>query len=208
MASKRIPDLTSYTPASTDLLVVYDAGTDTTKSSTISSLIPNINNLQFKVLAANATGTDVSTAQAWFPSAGAVTVESGTTYKFEGYLRTSRSAGTTSHTTSLLFGGTATLTNIAWRADVNTGDVVTNAAQNQVSAEVATATVVKAASTSATEQISIKIEGIVRVNAGGTFIPQFQYSSAAGGAPSILTNSYFMLYPLGSGSVTTQGTWS
>lgn len=209
MPSKRIPDLTNYTtPVSTDSVIVYDLANDVTKKATIASLIPNINNLQFKVLASNATGTDVSTAQPWFPTAGAVTVESGTTYKFEGYLRTSRSAGTTSHTTSLLFGGTATLTNIAYRADVNTGDVVTNLAQNQTSIEVATATVVKAASTSATEQISIKIEGVVRVNTGGTFIPQFQYSSAAGGAPSILTNSYFMLYPLGSGSVTTQGTWS
>ena len=162
----------------------------------------------FKALAANGTGTDVATAQPWFPTSGGVTLASDTTYFFDGHLRTSRAAGTTSHTTSLLFGGTAVLSSIAYKAHVNTGDVVTNLSENQTAIEVATATVVKAASTSATEQIDIHVVGMVRVTTTGTFIPQFQYSSAPGGVPTILTNSFFRLWPEGSAAVATRGTWA
>jgi len=161
-----------------------------------------------KVLAANETGSDVNTAQDWFPSNGDVSVAANTTYLLEGELRLSRSAGTTSHTTGILFGGTATLTGIKYKALCNTGDTVANIAENGISGEVATVIVLKAASTSATEQISIRVTGVVRINAAGTFIPQFQYSAAPGGAPSVLANSYFKLVPLGSGSFTAQGTWA
>lgn len=162
----------------------------------------------FKALSANDTGVDSASAQPWFPTDGEVEVAENTLYEFEGYLRTSRGAGTTSHTTSILFAGTATLTSIAGRAHCNTGDTVANITENGVSFEVATATVVKAASTSATEQTAIRVRGVVRINAAGSFIPQFQYSSAPGGAPTVLANSWFMLRPLGSGSATEQGTWS
>jgi hypothetical protein len=70
------------------------------------------------------------------------------------------------------------------------------------------AVVVKAASTSATEVIAILVTGIVRINAGGTFIPQFQYSVAPGGAPTVKANSYFHMFPIGDNTVTTRGTWS
>lgn len=209
MSNSRVPGLTSFTPASTDSVLVYDAATDITKRSTIANLISKgINNILFKILSANDTGTNVNTAQPWFPTAGAVTVEANKTYMFEGLLRLSRSAGTSSHTTSLLFGGTATLTGIAYRAVANTGDVVTSGAVNGNSIEVATATVVKSASTSATEQIGIYVSGVVRVTSAGTFIPQFQYSSAPGGAPSVLANSFFTLIPVGTGAVTESGTWA
>lgn len=207
--SKRIPDLTLHTPIAADSLVIYDSVADTTNRTLVSNLISTgISGLIMRALSANATGTDVSTAQPWFPTTGGATLQSSTTYFLEGTLRTSRAAGAVSHTTSLLFGGTATLTSIEWQSVVNTGDVVTNLAANQTTSEVATATVVKAASTSTTEQISIQVKGIVRINAGGTFIPQFQYSAAPGGAPSILSNSYFKLYPVGTGGVTSIGTWS
>ena len=200
-------DNAGFVPDLTDGILVWDSSASSTKAATLADTLSLSNNL-FKILSSNATGTDVATAQPWFPTAGGVALTSSTTYLFQGILRTSRSAGTTSHTTSLLFGGTATLTSILYRAIVNTGDVVTNIAANTTAIEVATATVVKAASTSATEQIGIYIKGVVRVNAGGTFIPQFQYSAAPGGAPSILTNSYFYLSPIGTSSVTSSGTWS
>lgn len=214
MSDKRIPQLTAanpgFIPDSADSLLVYDTSSDTTTAALISDAIPKgINNILFKTLQSNDTGgADSSSAQPWFPTAGAVSVAANKTYIFEGYLRLSRSVGTSSHTTSLLFGGTATLTSIAYRAIVNTSDVVTNAAANQTAVEVATATAVKAASTSATEQIAVWIRGIVRVNAAGTLIPQFKYSSAPGGAPTVLANSVFTLYPIGTGSVTSSGTWA
>ena len=163
----------------------------------------------FKALQASAAGADSATAQPWFPTAGAVTLEANTTYFFGGYLRTSRAAGTVSHTTSLIFSaGTLTFFALTYKAQCNTGDVVTNAAENQTASEVATATVVKAASTSATEQIAILVTGVLRVNAAGTFIPGFQYSAAPGGAPTIMAETYFRLIKEGHGSVMTRGTWA
>jgi hypothetical protein len=162
----------------------------------------------FKVLAADDTGgQNVNTAQPWFPTAGAVTVAVGT-YQMSGLLNLVRAAGTTSHTTSQLFGGTATVSSIAYKASVQTGDADANIAENSTFARVATATVVKAASTSATESAKIELDGIVRFSAAGTFIPQFQYSAAPGGAPTVKANSYFRLDYLGDSAATAQGAWS
>jgi hypothetical protein len=163
----------------------------------------------FKVLGANDTGgQNVNTAQPWFPTNGAVAVSASKAYRFWGHLRTSRSAGTNAHTTAILFGGTATLTGIGGRAWGKNGDVATLTAEASVPFEVATATVVKASSTSGTEQTSIFVEGVVRINAGGTFIPQFQYSAAPGGAPTVLANSCFFLEEIGVNTVTEEGTWT
>jgi hypothetical protein len=210
VADQAITQLTAHTSViSTDVVPIVDVTNGTTKKVTVANLIPSgINGVLFKALAADATGSNVNTAQPWFPTAGAVTVAAATTYFFEGYLRLSRSAGTTSHSTQLLFGGTASLTGIAYQAVVNTGDVVTNAAANQTAIEVATATTVKAASTSATEQTAIRVFGIIRINAGGTLIPQFQYTSAPGGAPTVKANSFFKLFPIGDNTVATRGTWA
>lgn len=162
----------------------------------------------FKILTATATGADSLSAQPWFPTAGAVSVAASTTYQFEGMLCMGRSAGVVSHTTSLLFNGTATLTNITYVAMVKTGDATANGALNATRIATNAATVVKAASVSATEQTTIWVKGTVRVNAAGTFTPQFSYSAAPGGAPTIAISTYFRMTPIGAGSVTTQGTWS
>jgi hypothetical protein len=77
----------------------------------------------WRVLSADDTGgTNVNTAQPWFPSSGGVTVAASTTYRFEGMLYTTRSAGTTSHTTGVQFGGTCTLTDIGFFAWCKSGD--------------------------------------------------------------------------------------
>lgn len=160
-----------------------------------------------RALIADQTGTNVATAQNWFPTLGAVAVEASTSYEMDMLLHTVRSAGTTSHTTSQLFAGTATVTAIQYTAFVNTADSDANIACNRTSAEVATATVVKAASTAAAEAIDIHIRGIVEINAAGTFIPQFIYSSAPGGAPTIERGSYIKLTKLGA-SFASRGTWT
>lgn len=162
-----------------------------------------------KVLAADDTGgQNVNTAQPWFPTNGALTVAADTTYWLDAMLSLSRAAGTTSHTIGILFGGTATLTSIQYTALANNSDTDAAATAQRTLSRVATSTVVTGASTSATEQKSIKLDGIIRVNAAGTLIPQFIYSAAPGGAPTVKANSYFRLDYLGTGSFTTQGTWS
>ena len=160
-----------------------------------------------KRLDATQTGTNGTPAQNWFPTSGAPNVEAGVVYHFDGLINFTRSAGTTSHTTSFLFGGTATLTYVLWRLSCNTGDTLANAAQNHAAGRSASAVVVKAASTSASEEVSMRVEGSVKINAAGTFIPQFQYSAAPGGAPTIQIGSYFYLVKKGSG-FNQRGTWS
>lgn len=162
-----------------------------------------------KVLSADdAGGTNVATAQPWFPTAGGVTVPADTTYYMEGFLSVSRAAGTTSHTTGILFAGTATLTSILYTAKTQVGETDALLPLSRVTSRVATNTTIKAASVTATEQFGCDVEGIVRISGAGTFIPQFIYSAAPGGAPTILKNSYFRLQPLGSGSFTSSGVWA
>lgn len=167
-----------------------------------------VDNILLRVLTADVTGSDVLTAQQWFPTLGAVTVAAATTYELSGQLLTTRAAGAVSHTTGLLFAGTATLTSIQYVAMVKSGDVETNAAMNATAIRVATNTTVKSASTSATETITIDIEGMVRINAGGTFIPQFIYSAAPGGAPTIKANSFLRLTRYGDNTLASLGTWT
>ena len=164
--------------------------------------------LMWRAHTATGTGSNVNTAQPWFPSQSGFEARAGTSYRFRGRLHLTRAAGSTSHTTSLLFGGTATLSSIAYTAFCKTGDAAGLAAANMVEAAVATATQIKAASTSTTEVISVWVEGVVRINAAGTFTPQFQYSAAPGGAPSIATNTFFEMTPIGASGTFLVGRWS
>jgi hypothetical protein len=149
------------------------------------------------VLLADATASNVATVQSVFPTNGAFTALDRTLYKFEALYMITRAAGVTSHTTSILFGGTATLTSIDYVAEISnpTGNILS--AASHIVANAATALVVTAANTSATENIRLRLTGIIRVNVGGTVIPQFQYSVAPGGAPTIKRNSYFCMTPVG-----------
>lgn len=165
--------------------------------------------LLFKCLNADDVGgQNVNTAQPWFPTAGAVAVEAVTSYFFEGQLFTTRAAGTTSHTTGILFGGTATLTDIGYLGWCKEGDTNALADISAFWSQAATSLVVKAASTSGTENTILGCEGIVRINAAGTFIPQFIYSSAPGGAPTIKEQSYFRMWPIGDNTTELVGTWT
>lgn len=210
MADNTITALTAHTtPIDADVIPIVDTVNSTTKKITRASFIPaGINGLLFKALAADATGSNVATAQNWFPTAGSVAVAAAKSYFFEGLLYLTRAAGTTSHTTSMLFGGTATLTAILYEARCITGDTGLNSAVNATVQNAAGAVVVKAASTSATEVIVLHVKGIVRINAAGTLTPQFQYSVAPGGAPTVKSGSYFRLFPIGDNAVTTTGTWT
>lgn len=162
----------------------------------------------FRTLPSNSNGTNVNTAQPWFPATGGVSLEANTTYFFEGLLIVTRAAGTTSHTTSILFGGTATLTSIMFEAIAKNGAGNALAATSAIYATSAAGAVVTPANTDATEHIIVRVFGTVRVNAAGTFIPQYQFSAAPGGTPTTLANSFFRLLKVGNGTVPSNGTWS
>lgn len=157
-----------------------------------------------KSLTSNAGYTNNNTVQSWFSSGGSLTVPGSTSYEFEGLLL--QTNGTTSHTVGLSFGGTATLTSIAYIAMASAGLVnATVTAQNTTMVTQAANTVVTAAITTAGTQILVK--GIVRINAGGTFIPQFTFS-AAPGAGNNLANTFFKMRKIGTNTTTTQGPWA
>ncbi len=158
----------------------------------------------FIALAADQTGQNVTGAQTWFPGGGATVfnLPANSSWEFEGALYLARSAGTTSHTISVLFGGTATVEGINFEAEStqSTGNALN--AKNAVRADSAAGAIVTNATTVATGNAIIRVRGIVRIGAsGGTFIPEFSYSAAPGGAPTIKANSFFLCGLIGTDAV-------
>lgn len=172
--------------------------------TTVEAMVPHRS-----ILSSDFTGTNVNTAQPWFGTAqDALTVEASTAYEIDAQVVIARSAGTTSHTTGILFGGTATLTAIDALARASNASGNTLSAVSDIQITAATETVVTAANTSATENVCVSIKGILRVNGAGTLIPQFKFSAAPGGAPTIKRGSYFKATKIGAGSVTVVGNWA
>jgi hypothetical protein len=145
-----------------------------------------------------------------------VTLSSNTVYAFEGVYCIIKSAGTTSHTVSSLFGGTATLNNISYSVHIpqssTTGTVNGTAGTTTVYGlyiQQASATVITGAITLSAQAVFPTIRGTVSVNSGGTFIPQYSLSAAPGGAYTTQIGSYFLIYPISTaGSATSIGTWA
>lgn len=176
-----------------------------TPTSTQRGVVPSA---QFFRLDSSLAGANVNTAQSVFGVG--VTLSSSTVYAFEAIYAFSKSAGTTSHTVGLGFGGTATLNNIAYQED---GSEVSftriNQTQNQLFIQSAASTAVTTSITTATYTVLARVKGTVSINAGGTFIPQYTLSAAPGGAYTTAAGSYFLIYPIGaSGANVNVGTWA
>jgi hypothetical protein len=165
----------------------------------------------FMVLAADYTANDSSSAQKVFNigtgGAGAISLPSSTSYFMEAVYYITRAVGSNSHTLSTLFAVSSALTGITYTADTTSTASNILGAVSRIYATGVGATAVTAASTTTNENITVVIRGIVRTNAATTFTPQIQYSSAPGGAPTILTNSYIRLTPIGTNAVTFVGNW-
>lgn len=143
------------------------------------------------------------------------TLSASTVYCFEMFFTIAKTAGTTSHTLAYGFGGTATVNNAivnVIRVGINgTFPYVPTAVQNYgAQANNTTAiTTVTGAVTSANFVEFALVKGTVSINAGGTFIPQYQLSAAPGGAYSTQIGSYMLIYPIGAaGANTSVGTWA
>ena len=154
-------------------------------------------------------GADSTSAQSIFGVG--VTLSASTVYEFEIVAALAKTAGATSHTIALGFGGTATINNILWEqkaeqfnAALPNTSSVTGAVSNSASSLVVTSAVATATTTFVTV-----IKGTVSVNAGGTFIPQYTLSAAPGGAYSTVAGSFIRINPLSaSGAATNVGTWA
>jgi hypothetical protein len=179
-------------------------------SAPVSSQRGVLPSVPFICLTNDYVGSNASGAQKVFnsPTNGAITLPAATTYMFEALYFITRSAGTTSHTTGVSFGGTATLTGITYVAEASTTTTNALGAVNRIIGTSVGAVIVTGAVTTTTEFITIKLTGTLRTNTGGTIIPQFQFSAAPGGAPTVLRNSYFKVTPMGTSSVASVGNWS
>lgn len=142
-----------------------------------------------------------------------VTLSSSTVYAFDYYAVFSKSAGVTSHTFSLGFGGSATLNNILYGGATNNQNSAYTAGNVSgatiFDSNTAASTTYIGATTSAGKTNYLYAKGTVSINAGGTFVPQYTLSAAPGGAYSTVAGSYFYIYPIGaSGAAINVGTWS
>jgi hypothetical protein len=161
----------------------------------------------FTSTTADFTGTNVNTAQPIFNTTeDVITLPSLTSFFLEASLHI-ETVGTTSHTLGLLFEGTATLTSIGYRGYATNAATEVLGTVSGIESAVATITVVSAALASATHH-SIWLHGIVRINAGGTFIPKYQWSAAPGTAGKTLKNSWLRLTKIGSNTVAAVGPWA
>lgn len=179
-------------------------------SSVVASQRGVIPSDSFLCLSSDYVASDTASAQKVFNigTNSQITLAGSTSYMFEAVYYIARSAGTTSHTLATLFGGTATFTSITYLAESTSTTGNTLGAVSRIYGTGIGAVTVTAASTSATENITVTLRGVVRTNAAGTFIPQIQYSAAPGGAPTVVKNSFFRMVPIGNSSVTSVGNWS
>ena len=183
-----------------DGLVFY-----TTPTANRRGLSPSV---AFRLQTTNNSLSDSSGAQAVFASPSAVTLDAATAYEFEAVYYITRAAGTTSHTLSTLFGLGGTLSGITYIAETTSTTGNTLGTVSRIYGTAATAVVVTAANTSATENITVVLRGVIRTNSSGTVTPQIQYSAAPGGAPTVLAGSFISFTPLGTNAVQSVGSWS
>ena len=167
--------------------------------------------MMFYRLNSNYAGANSSTAQSLF-NVG-VTLQAGTVYAFTADFLLSKTAGTSSHTLGILFGGTVALNNIFYTAYVTGATVAPPSVGTgtTVASHITTATIANltAATTAATIQYGYTYHGTVSIDTGGTFIPQYKLSAAPGGAYSTIAGSFFAIWPIGaSGANTSVGPWT
>ena len=162
----------------------------------------------FVVLTADNTLTSQTAAQPLFDGGGGTTngriVLPAGTYEFECLIYLTSLSGTGSF--GFEFGGTATIASQRWGTvgrKVATGVAITApAAGSGIMATAADAVIVSAGTGTAG---CVWITGVVRLSAGGTLIPQISLETAA--AAVVKKNSFFMISPLGSSTVTRVGNW-
>lgn len=154
--------------------------------------------------------TATTSAQAWLGVG--VTLSGSTIYAFDAFYPFIKTTTTTSHTLGTGFGGTATLNNIAYTLlryyDGASFTTANNALAASAFVQTASNTTTMSASSASTYYGFIKMQGVVSVNAGGTFIPQAT-TSASGPIYTSQIGAYFLIYPIGAaGANVSVGAWA
>ena len=180
-----------------------------TPLSTQRGVIPG---MQYYRLNSGLAGANATGAQNFFGVG--VSLSASTVYVFESVIAHIKTAGVTNHTTSIGFGGTATVNNIGYlcqNQSDGTASTTIPYSGSVINTWISTvnATTISGGSTTAYAIRYYHIRGTVSINSAGTFIPQYSLSAAPGGAYTTQIGSYFLIYPIGAaGSNTSVGTWA
>ena len=139
------------------------------------------------------------------PTNGEITLAGSTAYMFEGQITIS-AATSGNNTVATSFGGTATVESIGYTVISSRENTLIDKNDHRTSyVTTRNSTVVTRDKTET--YATLIIQGIVRINGSGTFIPQFKFDVINDSAPTILTNSYFKIHPIGTNNVTSVGNW-
>ena len=138
-----------------------------------------------------------------------ITVQASTTYMFDG-LYIIKTTGGVTHTISMSFAlsGGASITNCSWTTiSYPAGTPLPVAAERTQDGNFFAAVGGGAvnATNSSTHNI-VKFEGIMRVNAAGSVVPQITFSAAPTGTNTLEIGSYLKFYPIGSNTINSVGT--
>ncbi len=183
-------------------ITIQTTPTSLTRAGTSAGLLP------VTLMACVSTDFTLAAAlgvQSVFPAAYDVwTLEANTTYLMEGqYIL---NTGTTTHTTAMAFalGGGASVTSLEytvllWSAAANT----LTTTQSTVAVSGVASKVLNATSTAA--WTTIEFRGVLRMNAGGTFTPQINFSANPAGTNLTKAGSYIKFIPIGTGTFTSIG---
>lgn len=168
--------------------------------------------MQYYRLNSTLAGSNVNTAQSMLGVG--VTLSASTVYAFQAFYLIIKTAGATSHTIGLGFGGTATVNNISYSGIANWTATTANPVGGRASpwtfySDTLANTTSSNALAAASSYYHIWFSGTISVSSGGTFIPQYTLSAAPGGAYTTQIGSYFSIWPVGAaGSNTSIGTWA
>lgn len=148
------------------------------------------------------------------PTNGAATLNASTTYLIEAvYIISNTAAPSAAHSLSLQFALGGSISSISYTADVTTSSGVPSSGASAVTRTFSSAAgatqITPSGTTTNSEVITVRLQGVVRTNAAGTFTPQIKYNTnAPGGTSTVQGNSYFKLIPVGTSSVISVGNWS
>ena len=186
--------ISASTATAKALKSVVPAGTGITP--TIQIICPSAN---FTLLNQTATQPVFNTPQ------DTITLQASTTYMFDGqYLLTN---GTTSHTTLLSFVlTTATITNCTWTTQNANSSAVNTVVSGMSSVMFNSVAGGAVNGGSGGANTIIRFQGIMRVNAGGTLVPNIAFGTAPSGTNITLVGSYIKFYPIGSNTIDFVGT--
>jgi hypothetical protein len=162
------------------------------------------------------TLTQSTSAQKIFssPTNGEVQLNASTTYMFEAmYVISNTATPSAAHSVSLQFALGGSISSISYAADVTTSSGAPSAGATALtrtfSTSVGATQITPSGTTTNSEFITVRLQGVVRTNAAGSFTPQIRYNTnAPGGTSTVQGNSYFKLIPVGTSSVISVGNWS